>query len=288
MKWWAAVVAWLGVCATALACGPCEVGDSTLTTMGWGGGRTGRWRVSAGFLHRSDEVGPYELTEQRLTLAGSWTAVPSLTLGAELPAVRRHLTHVSGARDELWTVGDVRLFGRWQVAEDGALAPVWSVYLTGSFELPTSPVLRDPDGAPYPFEVQPGQRALSPGAGLLAVLQGAPWAAFASSRVVWPLSVTAERRPGVRWLSTVRAQWQPESWWFVRGGADMSWSQPAEEPFGTDPNSGGSVLFAALGAGVRPVTRWVLSAEFRVPALNGLRGQHDEGWVVETNATVDL
>ena len=54
-----------------------------------------------------------------------------------------------------------------------------------------------------------------------------------------------------------------------------------------DPNSGGFVLFAGGDVLVSPLTDLTLSLGARIPAVNALRGYHDEGSILSAAVMVD-
>jgi hypothetical protein len=72
-------------------------------------------------------------------------------------------------------------------------------------------------------------------------------------------------------------QHQTLPWLALRAAADGRWDRPSREAGLLDPDSGGWVLFLGGDALVSPMPDVGVSLGVRVPALDGLRGAHDEG-----------
>jgi hypothetical protein len=90
------------------------------------------------------------------------------------------------------------------------------------------------------------------------------------------------------WRGTHALQYQLVRQLALRAGVNHRLEAPSKLGTAREPDSGGFILFAALGLVWSPAEDFVLTAELQVPAVNALQGIHDEGVFASLGATYDL
>lgn len=262
--------------------------------MGTGASFAGRVRASLRVQHRTDAVGTpgldrLELSEQRLEGTLAYAPFDWLMLSATLPVLHRTITHVNLAQDEMLSLGDAELRTRVTFWQDRDFAPLHRLSFHAGVELPTGPVERDAEGRLRDPELQPGSGSFDPLVGLGYTFSNLPWSLYTSHVLYVPTWGSAGFRPGMSLRSTLTGQYQLQSWLGLRLGADTRLEQPTHiEGQGEEPDSGGFIAFLSPAVVLSPLTDLVLQVFVRMPVINALIGQHDEGPVVGGGAAYDF
>lgn len=275
----------------AQACASCACGDPTLTAMDRELPFAGRLRLSSVLSLRSERAGvprvsEIEATEQRLTLATSWSPLDALTVALALPVVRRTATEVSGRRHQGYGLADVELRGRWT----WSLGRGESRHLLmahAGLDVPLLPEL-SVDGVALPLEAQPSTGAFAGMVGAAYGLFEYPWSLYLSASARLSTEGHHATRAGPALLATASLQRQLGTSVAVRLSVDARADAAATEEGLDDPHSGGLLLMVTPELSWSPATDWILSAGLRVPAVVALRGEHAEGWGGTAGVTWDL
>jgi hypothetical protein len=268
--------------ADASACASCGCGDPTLTAMGVEQPFQGRLRSAVELSYRTDRIGTpgvdeLSLRELRADATLAWAPLDTLFLVASVPFVYREARDPSLAESDAWGLGDIELRAKWFAYRDRALAPRWLLALVGGVKFPTAPWQTDPDGNRAPLEAQPGTGSLDLLLGpTLALFQGRV-SAYLGAQWFQPVLTRDPLEPGSSVRGFLALQHQTWSWLALRAAADGRWDEPAREDGQVDPNSGGWVLFAGADLLWSPLEDTSLSLGFRVPVVEELHGDHDEG-----------
>lgn len=287
----ALVAAALGAPREARACASCACGDPTLTALDQSIPFAGRLRLALLAGLRSEgsgvpRVSRIEATEQRLSLAVTWSPLDALTLGLVVPVVRRTAEVPSGRLHSGYGVADVEARARWTwSAGPVALRHAWS--LTAGADVPTSPELAA-DGAPLPIEAQPSSGALSGVIGASYALYAYPWSAYVGVAGRASTVGHLDFQAGPALLSTISVQRQLSTAWALGVGVDARLDAAAHEHGADDPHSGGFLALASPEVRWSPTTDLTLSLGVRVPVVRALRGDHDEGVAGLLGAAWDL
>ena len=277
----------------AEACASCACGDPTLTVMGAEQPFEGRLRLAVEAQYRRDAVGRQaidrvQLQELRTTVSVAYAPRPWLMLSLTLPLIARDLTDVTLARERLMTLGDLEAYGRLYVFRDRAFAPTHTVGVQVGLRAPTGPLLRDVNGVYREPELQPGSGSFDPSAGITYLMSADPWSAFVSEVVYVPTRGAVDFRMGVSWRGTHALQYQLAPAIALRAGVNHRLEAVSKHGNVTDTDSGGFIAFATFAAVWTPVQDVVLLAQLQVPAINALRGVHDEGVYASLGAVYDL
>lgn len=276
---------------TAEACATCACGDPTLTVMGAEQPFEGRLRLSFGFDLRSESVGTTRVItteEQRLSLGVSYAVWDWLQVALTVPLARRQVTDVDLSRDTVYNLGDLDLRARAILWRDRVFAPTHLIGLTAGLELPTTPRAVRDDGTPAPIEAQVGTASFDPLVGLSYAFFADPFSFYASSTVLVPTRGRFDLLAGPAWLNTVTAQLQPWTEVAFRLGLDARLDGVAREGDQPDNDTGGFITFLSPEVVVSPVMDLIVRAAVRLPIIDRLNGDHDEGPMVTLGVAYDL
>lgn len=278
---------------TAAACAACGCGDPTLVSAGAEQPFQGRLRASLQVRARSERVGQPHVDEVRIRearqvfgLAWAPSARTFLILG--VPLLYRQVDDVTLATYRVWGLGDAEARFKWFFYRDRRLAPRLLLAASAGARFPTGSWQRTTGGELLPLEAQPGTGSLDALGGLSAAVFGDPWSGYVSAEVALPTLSRAAMRPGPSLLATGRVQWQPFLSGALRGIVETRTDGRTREGNGSDPDSGGTIVFAGAEAAYSPLTDLTLAAGVRAPVLSLLRGWHSEGLVVAASAVLDL
>jgi hypothetical protein len=269
----------------ASACATCEAGDSTLTVAGTELPFAGRLRSALELRRRTDSIGRAGLDETRISelradVSTAWVPFESLVLMARVPLIYRDVRDASLAHSETWGVGDIELRAKWFLFEDRAFAPRVLVAWGLGAKLPVAPSQRDARGERLPLEAQPGSGSLDLVTGPSLSIFSGPLSAYLGVQWSEPLLARAPLDPGRSVSGSFAAQYQLTPWAALRPALDALWSRPSRENGARDPNSGGQLLLAGADALFSAAEDSSVLIGFRLPALERLRGAHEQGAIV--------
>jgi hypothetical protein len=266
----------------AQACASCGCGDATLTALGVEQPFAGRLRSSLELSYRTDALGrpgvdELHLRELRADASIAWAPIDTLFLLASVPLLYRQAWDPSLATSDAWGVGDTELRAKWFVFRDRAFAPRLLLAATFGVKLPTAPWQSDSDGRRVPLEAQPGTGSLDSLLGASASMFQGDVSAYASAQLSWPMLTRAPLEPGRSLRGSLALQHQTLRWLALRAAADSRWDVASHEAGQRDPDSGGWVLFVGGDTLLSPAADLSISVGVRVPVVDALTGEHDEG-----------
>lgn len=278
----------------AWSCAVCQCGDPTLSLMGTAKPFEGRLRLSAEAQLRQERFGSPELgqqqtlTDQRLQLRAAWAPRPWLFLNVSTPLVRRTLTHPNLAQDLTMNLGDVEAGAKIFLWQERPSRPRWMAGITAGLTAPTAVRQRGADGSFLDVDAQAGFGAWIPNAGLWISHYRFPWSFHLSSAVHAPGQGWDQLNPGVSWLQTFAAQLQPWTWLGASLSLDGRVSQRDVFAGQVDADSGGTLVTLSPGLVWSPSMDLIVHATVRIPIVDALYGDHDEGPIFITGVTLDL
>lgn len=287
------VLALLGSARTAHACAACGCGDPTLVAAGTEQPFAGRFRVSFEGRYRTDSVGEpgrdeIQIREARGDFGVAWAPVDWLFLLASVPLVYRNITETNLATESSWGPGDAEIRAKAYVYRDRPLAPRWLVGVFAGLKLPTAPFHDDSNGELLPLEAQAGTGSWDLLLGPSLSFFDSWFSLYASLQGSLPFVTRDDVKPGAALRSTIAPQAQLFQALALRAIVETRLDAPSEVSGESDPDSGGFVLFAGGDVLVSPILDLVLSAGVRVPAVQALRGFHDEGPVFVLTTSYDF
>lgn len=286
-------VALLLLSSPARACASCACGDPTLTSMGTEQPFSGRMRVAAvtrawGQTVGDDALDAVTLRELRVDVSAAYAPLPWLMLSATLPLQARTLRDVSLTREQALGPGDLEVSAKFFVFRDRAFSPDHLLSVLVGSELPTSPTLRDAQGAPLSIDAQLGTGSVDPFVGLAyTTFQGA-WSFVVSATG----TVSTEGRLGFRGGSSLRstlaAQFQPSTSWALRVAADTRLEGASTIMGVRDTEGSGFIGYLSPELLFSPTTDMVLQLGVRAPVLNLLSGRVRQTPILQAAVAFDL
>lgn len=216
------------------------------------------------------------LEELRTTLRVSLALSPGWSGTLSLPLLARQVTSVNLARTRVLGPGDLelQLTGRLWQWEQASLSQ--GLLLQTGLILPSAPLILDATGLPLPSECQPGAGAWSPSLGLAYRLGWTPFSALLMASSTLPGPGYLEERRGASLNVSAMGSWTPLKSLGLGLGLNFRADQPTLEGGQSDPDSGGTILFAALESQLRPTSRIELRVGLALPVVNHLTGTHLE------------
>jgi hypothetical protein len=206
---------------------------------------------------------------------------------ATVPVLVRTVTYVNLAERTSGGLGDAEARARITIYRDRAFGPRHVLALSTGLKVPTAPEAEE-DGEPLPLELQPGSGSFDPILGLgWATFQG-DTSVYASAHAYYPLSIRSGDRPGTSLRASASVQRQLVPWLAGRLGIDARLDARSREDGRAEEDSGGFVGFLSPEVLVAPAAGWLLVAVVRVPVLDALAGDHDEGPVLGLTGVVDI
>ncbi|MEY4548931.1 MAG: hypothetical protein RL685_5126 [Pseudomonadota bacterium] len=268
--------------ARSVACGPCGSGDTTLTSAGTEQPFLGRLRSAAALRYRTDAIGVpgldrARIRELRADVSTAWAVRDDLFLLASLPVLYRDVTEESLARNELRSIGDVELGAKWFVWRDRSFAPRWLVATLGGVKLPTAPWREGAPERPLPLEAQPGSGSLDLSFGASLAFFSDALSSYVSLQLREPMVARSELEPGRSLHASAALQYQLGEPVALRGLCELRLDQSSRERGERDPHSGGAIAYLGAELLLSPFSDFSLAPGARLPALQRLRGSHEEG-----------
>jgi hypothetical protein len=289
-----ACVAIVGGAARVEACASCGCGDPTLTASGVELPYKNRLRVTVDERYGSLSLGEGDDLERvqflRSTLAVSWSATKWLTFDAKLPWLTSFIGYGTAPYALVNGLGDLELAGRFVLFRERGFAPHHLLSASAGLKMPTGYAAHDSDGALVSDDDQPGSGSWDPFGGVTyAWLSGDLLSVFASTGYRYTTGGWHGYRRGMSVGASAMLQVQPRPWGAVQVGIDGGWQ--AADRFGdgsTAPDTGGTVVYAAIGLLGRVAPDWLARAVVDVPAVVALNGHQTVGPQVAVSMTYDL
>ena len=154
--------------------------------------------------------------------------------------------------------------------------------------IPTGPVVQDDSGEPLPIHAQPGTGAIVPVIGLSWGGFAPPLSGFVAVSAWFPAEGEQQLKSGDSVRASAVGQWQPGRDWALRLGVDARRDQVSYERGAVEKDSGGVIVFLSPELAFSPTTDVLLSAAFRMPFINRLKGDHVEGPVPSISLAWDV
>jgi hypothetical protein len=277
----------------ARACASCACGDPTLTSMGTEQPFSGRMRVAAvtrawGQTVGEEALDAVTLRELRVDVSAAYAPLPWLMLSATLPLQARTLRDVSLTREQAVGPGDLEVSAKLFVFRDRAFSPDHLLAVLVGSELPTSPTLRDEQGAPLSIDAQLGTGSVDPFVGLAYTAFRGSWSFVASATGTLPTQGRLGFRAGASLRSTLATQFQPSTSWALRLAADTR-LEAASTTFGVrDTDGSGFIGYLSPELLISPSTDFILQLGVRVPVLNLLSGRVQQTPILQAAVAFDL
>jgi len=289
------------VLSLVLACAVCGAAEQTLPERGVEVVFEGRRRVTlegrgAGFRGESGVTVTELRAQAGLAIAVSRTVV----VGGEVPVLSRSIGRASVQASQV-VAGDAELrvtHTAW--ASSGGLPPgrgqpgrVSKRLAVGAgVKLPTAPTEIDPTGEDVPPDLQPGCASVAPMVSVVYALTGSigvPVAAWATTSLLFPVSVRAAPHPGDSLRASVTAQIQPTRAVGARvallGRLDGAGERRDGE---VDRRSGGGAAHLSTEIVLAPVADVVLALGASFPVVQAMRGYRSTQPVLLASLGVDF
>jgi|GEM_PF-287784 len=278
--------------AFAWACSTCMVGDPTLTLMGTEKPYAGRLRLSLDYFSRAEEIGEEgvnkrTIDDQRVRLDFAWAPSRRIMLGLRIPYVNRTLENFNLETQEARAIGDIRLTAKFFLQEKDSFQTHMYGLLAG-LRLPTADEQTD-NGVPLEFDAQPGIGAGVVNAGAWYSYYNFPWLAHLSSTYHYmPNEGFQGFQAGDALVTTLGVQFANDYRYAFQLSFDTRYSQK-DTFFGIeDPDSGGFIGYLSPGFVYSPKTDLLFFANIKLPVVENLDGNHEEGAVFNIGVTYDF
>ncbi len=269
----------------AAACGACGAGDSALTATGaelpTGFGLAASADVRAGSVRIGGANG-LAIDEQRLDLGVS-LATRRVDLAVALPYLRRTVRIALGPADTRLAMGDAEIRAQGFVSAAIHDSAPRALALFGGLRLPTAPEQfagRDP----LPAALQPGSGALTPFIGGLYSVAWGAWVARAAGGLYLPFAVRAGPHAGSQFRTNASIQRGLGRYLATRAGFQAKLEASTTAGGEDDPNSGGFIAFVSTEGIITPARGLTVTVGAHFPAIQLLRGSHQQGTILAAGA----
>lgn len=290
-----------------VGCAVCGAAEKTLPSNGSEIAFEGRKRATvelraASFATMDRQLRVVELRAQ----PGLAVAVGSTTLlDAEVPILRRSLVleprggrvglrpavgpAPSESRASATVLGDVELRATHTAWRSAPAPVVRRLTIAAGLKLPTAPLERDPSGVIVPPDLQPGCGAIAPVLGLAHAWSSSWWSAWASTSLLFPVSV---REGGAHAGDSLRAsitmQVQPTRILATRLGVHGRLDGTGELEGEVVRRSGGATVHIAPELVLSPVRDVVASVGASFPVVQEMRGYRATAPLLLASVGVDF
>lgn len=253
----------------------------------------GRLRLSLEMQHRTDSVGTerlnrIELSEQRLELGVAYAPIEQLVLSLRAPLVNRRVLEVNLASDRRTRLGDMEFRAQAHLIPRTAINQTHVLAVHAGTELPTGTVERDQNGDLYRAEIQPGRGSWNPLFGATYGLFLRPASFYASSTLYIPTTGHEGIKGGLSVRSSIAGQLDVAESLALRLSFDTRAERATTVNGEFEPDSGGFVAYVSPELVWSPVMDLIVRVVARVPAVNALIGDHEEGSMFVLGAAYDL
>lgn len=263
----------------AQACSTCKCGDYSITLLGTEKPYAGRLRAALDTLVRSESQGAgaseRETDEWRNTLGLSYSFTENLTLGIQVPWVRKEIRDANLAEQDAQGWGDADLVGWWVLHRGGETALNHLAGLRFGLRLPTSEEI-ERSGQLLDIDVQPDAGALAPSLGAWYRYYRFPWL-LSTSAVYYAYGEGNQGfDPGDAATASVLGQYALDANWALQLGLDLRHADKNRHGGTLDPDSGGTLGMAYAGAAARFFEELSVSAGVQLPLIDALNGAQTE------------
>jgi hypothetical protein len=274
-----------------LACSTCMVGDPTLTLMGTEKPYSGRLRLSLDYFTRDEETGIDGINKrtidiQQLSLNVAYAPNTRVMLGLQLPYVKRVLHDFNLSTEEAQAPGDVLLTAKFFLQDKTDHQQTYG--LLAGVRLPTAKEQTN-NGIPLDFDAQPGVGAAVYNAGAWYSYFNFPWLLYTTAAYhVMPNEGFEGFRAGDALAFSIGTQYATDYNIAWQLGFESRLSKKDTYYGVEDDDSGGFIGFIAPGLVYSVKTDVLLFINVKVPAIDKLDGNHEEGVVYNAGVTYDF
>lgn len=275
-----------------LACSTCMVGDPTLTLMGAEKPYEDRLRFSLNYLSRSEELGidgfnKKIIDETRVSANFAYAPTTRLMLGVSVPYVNRQLQSFNLSSEEVRALGDVK-FTIKNYLQEKEFMQTHMYGLLGGLKLPTASEALDSNGVPLDFDVQVGQGATVINAGGWYAHFNYPYFFYTSASYHIASEGYQDFQAGDALVYNASAQYASKH--SVAYFLNLEGRSSQRDTFAgvDDPDSGGTIIFLAPGFIYTILPDLLLNATVKLPVIDALYGNHDEGTIFNIGVTYDF
>ena len=276
----------------ARACSTCMVGDPTLTLMGTEKPYEGRLRMSLDYFSRDEEIGvegvnKRTIDDQRVRLDFAWAPTRRIMLGLRLPYVRRTLESFNLETQESTALGDVRLTAKFFLQKKDSFQTHMYGLLAGA-RLPTADE-QTSNGVPLEFDAQPGIGATVYNAGAWYSYFDFPWLVYLSGTYHYmPDEGFQGFNAGDALVTTLGMQYATDYNYAFQLSFDTRYSEKDTFFDIEDPDSGGFIGYLSPGFVYSAKTDLLFFANIKLPVVDNLNGNHEEGAIFNIGVTYDF
>jgi len=289
----AAALLALSAAPPAWACSTCACGDYTITLMGAEKPYAGRLRGAIDFSARSETKGRSgqldyrDIDEWRTSIGLSYSLDPRLTLGAQLPLVRKRVRSGNLGEIESRGLGDADLLLRWVAWQDKEM-PRHMAGVRAGLRLPTSAQISDDNGDLVDIDAQPDPGAAAPSLGLWYGYYRFPLFISASGYTMAYGDGNQGFEPGDAFVGSLSAQYALTDALAVQAGLDARHTRTNRFSGVDDPDSGGSLAMGFLGAALRFGPDLLVHAGVQLPLHDALDGAQQEDTAYRAGVAYDF
>jgi hypothetical protein len=220
--------------------------------------------------------------ENRMMVRAQLAPGKSFVAQVEIPYYlwREHTGPDGTVDDTAHGLGDLQLTGRYELIRTGGFVPRHVLALTGGLKMPTG--ANDRLGGDDPH-LQLGSGSWDPSAGLWYTFGDHPWTWYAGSTFRWNTRNQRGYKYGDVLYGTAgvrRAFFDQTLLISVEAQARQA-GYDNDSTLGNDPNSGGFLAYATVGAAVAVLGDMLIRAQVQVPVvarLNGRQTEHPVGF----------
>jgi hypothetical protein len=276
----------------AMACSTCMVGDPTLSLMGAEKPYADRLRLSLDYLSRSEDLGVdgYNkkiIDEKMVSLSMAYAPSSRLMFGLNIPYAHRHLQSYNLTDEEVTTWGDVTITVKNFLQEKDFLQK--HMYgLIGSIKLPTGAEQDDSAGQPLDFDVQVGQGAYVGGIGGWYAQYNYPYMFYTSASYYVASEGYQNFQAGNALVFNAVAQYASQHHLAYYLGLEGRNSEKDAFSGVDDDDSGGTIIFLAPGLIYTIRQDLLLNTSVKLPTIDALNGNHEEGTIFTIGVTYDF
>jgi len=276
----------------AMACSTCMVGDPTQSLMGAEKPFDNRLRFSLDYLSRSEELGvdgfnKKTIDEKRVSLNLAYAPNTRLMFGVNLPYVNRQLQSFNLSDQEVTALGDITITVK-NFLQDKEFMQKHMYGLLGGLKLPTANEQVDSNGVPLDFDVQAGQGATVANLGLWYANFNFPYLFYTSASYYVANEGFQKFQAGDALVFNATAQYTTKQNLSYYLGLEGRSSQKDSFSGIEDDDSGGTMIFVAPGIIYTLKQDLLLNATVKLPAIDQLNGEHDEGTIINIGLTYDF
>jgi len=268
------------------------VGDPTLTLMGTEKPFAGRLRMSLDYFSRDEEIGVEGVNkeiidDQRIRLDFAYAPSRRIMLGLRIPYVNRTLESFNLETQESKALGDVRLTAKFFLQEKDSFQTHMYGLLAG-VRLPTADE-QSSNGVPLDFDVQPGIGAGVVNAGAWYSYFNFPWLGFLSGTYHYmPNEGFQGFKAGDALVTSLGVQYATDFNYAFQLSFDSRYSQKDTFFDIEDPDSGGYIGYLSPGFVYSIKTDLLFFANIKLPVVENLNGNHEEGSIFNFGVTYDF